>query len=310
MISPVSASPRIAISLGASFLGYATHAGFLARLHELGVRPAAVGGSSAGALAAGLYASGLPVDEIRALVVSWRLRWAFVQKTPWWTHYLKGTFNNAHFSAFDPAGAVDYLESIIGRRNIEDLGGPAFMAAVCDLAECQSHFLTKGSLAAAMVASCCVPSVFGPIQHQGMHCYDGGVAHETPVDPWIEDPEVDLIVVHRVAHTPRAAAKFFPFNLFNLMGQAHACACEQLLQYRLRLAVLHQKRIFVTQTLHDRPGMFPGRQMESYYAAGEAEAQRFFEEELQPLLVTHEPAAQVSEGYSAANSRSTFSSSV
>ena len=38
--------PRLAITLGASFLSYATHAGFLARLHELRIRPTSVDGSS------------------------------------------------------------------------------------------------------------------------------------------------------------------------------------------------------------------------------------------------------------------------
>lgn len=277
-------TPRIAISLGASFLGYATHAGFLARLHRLGVRPVAVGGSSAGAVAAGLYAAGLPEARIRDTVLDWTFRRSFVRATPWFTHYLRNTFAESQIGVFKPDAAVGYLERLLGPRRIEELRQPAFMAAVSDLEQSSTRFLREGSLARAMVASCCVPTIFSPLQHAGLACFDGGVAHEAPIDPWLEDPDVDVIVMHRVDHTPAPCPKFFPFNLFKLTAQAHACASQQLLEYRLRLAQLHGKRVLLTQTVHDRPALFSGRRMPDFYAAGEAQAQRFYEETLQPLL--------------------------
>ena len=68
----MTSPPRIAIALGASFMGYATHAGFLARLHSLGVRPVAISGSSAGAITAGFYAAGLEQEAIKKVVFSRR----------------------------------------------------------------------------------------------------------------------------------------------------------------------------------------------------------------------------------------------
>src|SRR5690606_1881713 len=59
---------RLAVSFGASFLGFPTHLGFLRGLVAGGWRPAAVAGSSAGAIIAGLYAAGLTLDEIEAAV--------------------------------------------------------------------------------------------------------------------------------------------------------------------------------------------------------------------------------------------------
>ncbi|MDZ4286703.1 MAG: patatin-like phospholipase family protein [Prosthecobacter sp.] len=280
----MSRPPRIAISLGASFLGYATHAGFLARLHELGVRPASVGGSSAGAVAAGLYAAGLDTKDIREAVLSWSLRWSFMRKTPWWTHYARVTFNSPHISAMHPRGAVDHFDALVGGKNIEDMQTPSFMAAVTDLAANRTLFLRQGSLAKAMAASCCMPTVMTPLEHAGIQCFDGGVAHETPVDPWLEDPEIDLIVAHRVSHTPSAALRFFPFNLINLTGQMHACAGEQLLEYRRRLATFHNKTMLVIHTVHDRPSIFSGKGMAGFYAAGEAQAQRLYDEQLKSLL--------------------------
>lgn len=265
-------------------MGYATHAGFLARLHELGVRPVSVGGSSAGAVAAGLFAAGLEPRKIKEAVLSWELRWAFACGTPWWTHYLRVSFNSVHVSALHPRGAIDYFESLFGSRKIEELHAPSFIAAVTDLEQCRSLFLRQGSLAKAMVASCCMPTFMAPLEHAGIECFDGGVAQETPIDPWLEDPEVDIIVAHRILHPASRPLKLFPFNIFNTPGKVLACAGEQLLEYRRRLADFHGKKFIVSHTLHARPPVFSGKGMAGFYATGEAQAQRLFDEQLKPLL--------------------------
>jgi NTE family protein len=277
-------SARIAISLGASFLGYATHAGFLTRLHELGVRPVAVGGSSAGAIAAGLYAAGVEAAKMREVVTSWKLRQSFINQTPWLTHYIRNTFFEGNPGVFKPDAAVTCLESVFGDVQIEHLQSPRFLAAVSNLEDRTTHFLQSGSLARAMVASCCVPTVFQPLEHAGMACFDGGIAHETPIDPWLEDEGVDTIVLHRVMHHGSASSRVVPLNLINLTARAHACASEQLLHYRLRLAEMHGKRVIIATTTHDRPTLFSGKQMPGFYEAGAAEAQRFFDAELRTLI--------------------------
>ena len=57
---------RLAVSFGASFLGFPTHLGFLRGLVAGGWKPHAVAGSSAGALVAGLYAAGLSLEAMEA----------------------------------------------------------------------------------------------------------------------------------------------------------------------------------------------------------------------------------------------------
>jgi predicted acylesterase/phospholipase RssA len=280
-------SPRIAISLGASFLGYATHAGFLARLHSLGVRPVSVGGSSAGALAAGLYAAGLDAKTIRETVLSWRLRRSFVNRTPVFSHYFKATFNSVHVSAADPRGAVKLLDTIVGGRRIEDLRSPTYLAAVTDLEGGRAHFLREGSLAKAMVASCCMPTFLSPLKDGDIEYFDGGIAHETPVDPWFEQPDVDVIIIHRISHPTAKPIKFFPLNIFNTPGRVLSCAGEQLLEYRKRLAAFHGKKLIISHTFHERPRMFSGSRMPSYYAIGEEQAQKLYDETLQSLLGHH-----------------------
>lgn len=280
----MSTKPRIAISLGSSFLGYATHAGFITRLHELGVRPVAVGGSSAGAVASGLYAAGLSTEEIKKVVFAHRFRRSFVRRTPWFTHYIRNTFFESNMGAFKPDGAVEYLKAVIGTKDIESLTAPRYMAAVSDLSTATTHFIQSGSLPHVMIASCCIPTVFAPVKINGMYCYDGGVAHEAPIDPWLDDDGIDLIIMHRVTHTPSAAPKLFPFNMFHLAGKAHETASEQLQEYRVRLAEMHGKKMIVTRTVHSRPVTFSGKEMPNYFATGQAEAERLFESQLRPLL--------------------------
>lgn len=275
---------RFAISLGSSFLGYATHAGFLTRLHELGVRPVAVGGSSSGAIAGGLYAAGLAPDVIRKTVLAHRFRRSFVRRTPWFTHYIHNTFNGHAVGAFKTEGAVQYLESVLGQRTIESLTAPRFMAAVSNLETSKTHFMERGPLARTMVASCCIPAVFTPIQFEDMLCFDGGVAHEAPIDPWFEADDIDTIVMHRVNHTAAPAPRLFPFNFMHLASKAHECASEQLLEYRLRLAAMHGKKVIVVTTVHSRPHAFLGKEMPNYFAAGEAQAQNLFETQLRDLM--------------------------
>ena len=52
--------------LSAGFFGFFAHVGFLQALEELELRPQAVIGVSAGALAGGLWSSGMSADELEA----------------------------------------------------------------------------------------------------------------------------------------------------------------------------------------------------------------------------------------------------
>lgn len=276
--------PRIAISLGASFLGYATHAGFLAALHERGVRPVAVAGSSAGAIAAGLFASGLPQEQIKAEVLRHALRFSFVQRTRWLWHQLSRLGFSRQPSVFNSEGAVKHLESIVGDRRIEDLHTPRLTIAMTDLTRHQPHFAQAGPLARAMAASCCVPVMFSPIEFEGRLFHDGGVVHELPMDFWFEDEGVDWIIAHRIDHPPAPRARLFPSNIVALSGAAHDSTCLQLLHYREQLAAKAGKKLLVVNTIHPRPPMLFGQGLSAFYDQGYRAAQEWHDKTLRPLL--------------------------
>jgi predicted acylesterase/phospholipase RssA len=68
-----TATPRLSLALGGgAVLGYA-HVGVLTALTEESLVPTAISGTSAGAIAAALYAFGVPLEEQRVRLAE--LRW-------------------------------------------------------------------------------------------------------------------------------------------------------------------------------------------------------------------------------------------
>ncbi|WP_395743917.1 patatin-like phospholipase family protein [Prosthecobacter sp.] len=276
----MSTPPRIAISLGASFMGYATHAGFLARLHALGVRPVAVGGSSAGAITAGLYAAGLAQEAIREAVLSPRLYLSFARRTIWIWHQFVNSLRHRHPGFFDPRGAVAHFESVVGTRTIESLSDPRLLIALSDLSNHETLFVRSGSLATAMAASSCVPMLFTPLEFDGRMCTDGGVSHESPVDPWFTDDGIDHIIIHRIVQPPRKPPVLPLHRLMATIAATHAAMNRQILNDRIELARLHGKKLTIIHTNHARPSpLFPGR-LRQLYELGDATAQKLFDTEL------------------------------
>ncbi len=276
----MSEPPRIAISLGASFMGYATHAGFLARLHALGVRPVAVGGSSAGAITAGFYAAGLEQEVIRQAVCNPRLYLSFARRTIWFWHQLVNSLLHRHPGFFDARGAVAHFESIVGTRAIESLSNPQLLIALSDLSKHETLFVRSGPLASAMAASACVPMLFTPLEFEGRMCTDGGVAHESPVDPWFTDDGIDHIIIHRIVQPPGKPPLLPLHRLMATIAATHAAMNRQILNDRIELARLHGKKLTIITTSHARPSpFFPGR-LKQCYEMGDATAQKFHAEHL------------------------------
>ena len=280
----MSATPRIAISLGASFMGYATHAGFMARLQSLGVRPVAISGSSAGAITAGFYAAGLEQEAIRQAVLSPRLYLSFAKRTKWIWHQFVTVYRHRHPGFLDPTGAIAHFESLVGTGNIESLSNPKLMIALSDLEKNATLFATRGHLATAMAASACVPMLFSPLEFEERMCTDGGIAHEVPVDPWFADDCVDHIIMHRITQPQGKPPLMLHGRLLDTIAASHEALNRQILTDRIELARLHGKKMTVITTIHSRPSpLFPGR-LKERYSMGEETAQKLFDETLSKLL--------------------------
>jgi NTE family protein len=280
-------SPRIAISLGSSFQGYATHAGFICRLRDQGLMPAHVAGASAGALAAGLFAAGIDTDRIRRIVLGFGLRIAFIKRTIWGWHQLRSLLWSRQPSCIDHRAAVAYLRAIVGDRRLEDLHSPRLTIALTDLDHRQGLLADSGPLATAMVASCSVPWMFPALAFDGRACYDGGIAHEIPIDQWIKDDRIDLIIVHRIKHGHSPRSRCIPGNALGLAAATHDLISDQLLDYRVRLAQAHGKQVRIIETQHPTPSLFSTKDMIDCFQLGADQADKLLLE-LRPPSSSHD----------------------
>jgi predicted acylesterase/phospholipase RssA len=127
--------------------------------------------------------------------------------------------------------------------------------------------------------------LFSPLEFDGRDCTDGGVAHEVPVDPWLNDDGIDHIIMHRITQPAGKPPLLLPGKLAATIAASHEFMGRQILADRMTLARLHGKKISVATTTHPRPSpLFPSR-LKSGYAMGEATAQQLFDDELAALLV-------------------------
>lgn len=159
------AAEPFTLALSAGFFGFFAHTGVLLALEAAGLRPRRIVGVSAGALAGGLWASGMPAAEIREELT--RLR-----RPDFWDPGLPlgGLLRGDKFSA-KLRGLLD--ERGVGR--VEDCP-VAFAAVVYDLGTRRVRAVDRGRLAPAIQASCTVPLMFRPLRHEGRLLLDGGVA--------------------------------------------------------------------------------------------------------------------------------------
>ena len=153
-------SAPFTLAMSSGFFGFFAHAGVLSVLEDEGLVPARVCGSSAGALAVGMWASGVSArrlcDELLLL-------------------------RREHF--WDPRPGCGLLRGRLFRARLESLAPVATFAecrvplalSVFDLAAMRTAVLSDGALAPAIHASCAAPVLFQPVRIGPRLYLDGGI---------------------------------------------------------------------------------------------------------------------------------------
>jgi NTE family protein len=143
-----------------------SHIGVLKALEEFGVKPDCLAGTSAGSIIGSLYAYGYKPDEILEIIVGTSLFKSL--KLAWkWTGLIT------------LEGLRDVLIKHIPENSFESLKKPMTICAT-EIKKGKSVYFSSGELIPAILASCCVPAVFDPINFDGGMYVDGGILDNLP----------------------------------------------------------------------------------------------------------------------------------
>lgn len=244
--------PRIALVLGSAFLGVYAHGGFLCGLNRAGIFPGHVAGASAGALAGGLYAAGLRDIALENAILSATLKRSYpdllmpFRGAPMGIGILSGMMSGKR--------VVKHLKSTLPVATIEETPNVKLSIAVTDLRRAEGEFLTCGPLAESIMASCAIPILFTGQKIGDKRFHDGGILHSIPLEPFINDQEIQTILIHRITYPGVAAKKFMRIKQGFING--HRMLNDALYDYRLREAVRNGKRVIILETHHTHPGIF------------------------------------------------------
>lgn len=149
------------LALSSGLFGFYAHAGLLTALLEEGLEPADYSGSSAGALVAGCFASGMSLDTMRDLLFKLR-------RQDFW----------------DPRPGLGLLRGKLFHQLLVD-ALPVQQIQACpkqvqisvfDVWRRRTEILRDGDLPTAIRASCAMPLLFHPVRRQGRLLMDGGIA--------------------------------------------------------------------------------------------------------------------------------------
>lgn len=163
--------PVIKVKAGIAFGGGGTrgfaHLGAIKAFEECGIEFSYIAGTSAGALAGGLYACGVKSEEIISFAKELKVK----------------DIRNSKliFFASDSYNIEKFVKQLIGDKTFEELDKPLSIIAV-DLKSGDEVVLKSGSIAKAISASCAVPGVFTPVVLDDYNLVDGGVVNPIPSD--------------------------------------------------------------------------------------------------------------------------------
>ena len=159
------AAQPFTLALSAGFFGFFAHTGVLLALERAAIAPRRLVGVSAGALAGGLWASGMSAKQIEQELVSLR-------RVDFWDPGLPigGLLKGGLFAA-----KLRALLDDRGVARVEDCP-LEFAAVVYDVTARRVRPVARGPLGPAIQASCTVPLMFRPLRHEGRLLLDGVLA--------------------------------------------------------------------------------------------------------------------------------------
>lgn len=181
---PATQNPGIGLALsGGAVRGFA-HIAVLDVLEQEGVPIHAIAGTSAGSIIGALYCAGMPLLEIKRILLNTK-----------WTDILKFTIPRTGLISSD--GIYRFMDNILPVKKFSDLPLP-FAAVATDLRTGEKVTITTGSIARAVQASCSLPVIFTPTEINKKALVDGGFSSQVPVRVVREELNVQKVIAVNV----------------------------------------------------------------------------------------------------------------
>ncbi len=195
----------IRLALGGGGVRGFFHLGLLRALDEAGVKVTALAGSSAGAVAAAVYAFGLPLEVEPVLKALNDPSLARIARPG------GGGLGAARTGALflkslrqpaltDSEGMRRGLLELFGNRRIEEAIRPLAIVA-SDLLTGEMVVIRSGPVVEALLASGSIPGLFPPVRRDGRYLVDGDVAEKVPVSA-LEGFGKGMVVAVDVSNPP------------------------------------------------------------------------------------------------------------
>lgn len=230
---------RLGVALsGGGARGFA-HVGALKALEEAGMKPDVIAGVSAGAVAAVMYAAGVPLDEMLSLFTSTKFT-DFARPS---LIHGDGMFSLMRFKQF--------IEEATGIDRLENLRIPTYVG-VTDLDHGEPAEFHEGPLGERVVASCSIPIVFSPVEIDGIHYVDGGVLRNLPA--WIIREKCETLIGINVSplRTFEYRKSFLDIGMrtYNLMAKANQQQDMDICDHVIITPELIHYRVFNLKDIH------------------------------------------------------------
>ncbi|MDZ7790859.1 MAG: patatin-like phospholipase family protein [Xanthomonadales bacterium] len=178
--------PEVALALGSGGAAGLSHIAMLRVFEELDVEPAAIAGTSIGAIIGALYAAGLDADAIESVFREFGgsaldpfSRLLDDDGAPGLTDLVEIDLDRG--SVLDSGRFIEFLAERIEARSFADLEIPLRIVAT-DFWTGEARVLEEGDLLEAVQASMAVPGLFAPVEDGERLLIDGGASNPLPVD--------------------------------------------------------------------------------------------------------------------------------
>ncbi|MEY2568774.1 MAG: hypothetical protein QOE35_3303 [Actinomycetota bacterium] len=205
----------------------ATQVGMLRALLETGVRPGVIVGTSVGSL----NGAGLAGDPTLGGVSMLEQVWLGISRE----HLFAGGRLTRAWRLASRANhlwANEGLSQLIDAFGIDDFSQLAVPLRViaADLVTGEEAVFARGPLKPALLASCALPGLYPPVEHDGRLLIDGGVLNNVPVSHALAGPVSHVYVCDTSADfdtgTPRSALEVM-LRAFAIARQSRARRDEQ-----------------------------------------------------------------------------------